>query len=81
MRVSMATAKSRLCELIRAVEAGEQVTVCRRGIPVVDIVRAPEPKRKIPKFGTLRDQIQISDPDWWKPMSEEEVSFMFGVGQ
>lgn len=25
------------------------------------------------KFGTLKGKIVISDPDWWKPMSDREV--------
>ena len=36
----MADAKNKLPELIKAVEDGETVTICRRGVPVVDVVRA-----------------------------------------
>ena len=39
MRVSVADAKNKLPELIQAVENGESVTICRRGVAVVDIVR------------------------------------------
>ena len=73
MKVSVAQAKDRLPELIKAVEDGEPVTICRRGTPVVDIVRTSTSDREKPKFGTLRDKIVIHDPDWWKPMTEEEV--------
>jgi hypothetical protein len=34
--------------------------------------------RKKPKLGTLRGQIQINDPDWWKPMSDKEVDEFLG---
>jgi len=34
MKVSVADAKNKLPELIRAAEQGEPVTVCRRGVPV-----------------------------------------------
>jgi hypothetical protein len=51
----------------------EAVTICRRGVPVVDIVRTQEPTRKKPKFGTLKGKIKIIDPDWWKPLTDEEV--------
>jgi hypothetical protein len=26
-----------------------------------------------PKFGTLKGRVVIHDPDWWKPMTEDEV--------
>jgi hypothetical protein len=30
-------------------------------------------------LGTLKDQILIHDPDWWKPLTEKEVeAFMAG---
>ena len=38
MKVSVADAKNKLPELIKAVEGGETVTIYRRGVPVVDIV-------------------------------------------
>jgi prevent-host-death family protein len=78
MQVSVADAKNKLPELIKAVEKGEPVTICRRGVPVVDIVPTLEPTRKKPVFGTLRGKIQILDPDWWKPMTDKEVEDLFG---
>lgn len=73
MQVSVAEAKNRLTELLKAVEEGEQITICRRGVPVVDLVRAKKPAKKNIKLGTMRDRIVIHDPNWWKPMSDEEV--------
>ena len=73
MKVSEADAKNKLPELIKAVEDGEAVTICRRGVPVVDIVRTQKPSKKQRKLGTLKGKIQIIDPDWWKPMTDEEV--------
>jgi antitoxin (DNA-binding transcriptional repressor) of toxin-antitoxin stability system len=73
MQVSVADAKNKLPELIKAVEDGEPVTICRRGVPVVDLVRTGKPSRKPRVLGTLKGKIQIIDPDWWKPMSDEEV--------
>jgi prevent-host-death family protein len=81
MQVSVADAKNRLPELIKAVEDGETVTICRRGVPVVDLVRTDEPTRRQPRFGTLKGKIQILDPDWWKPMTDEEVENLFGGGE
>jgi prevent-host-death family protein len=73
MQVNVADAKNKLPELIKAVEDGETVTICRRGIPVVDLVRTQKPTRKKRTLGTLRGKIQILDQDWWKPMSDEAV--------
>jgi prevent-host-death family protein len=73
MQVSVADAKNKLPELIKAVEDGEPVTICRRGVPVVDIVRTKRPASKKRVLGTLKGKIQIVDPDWWKPMTDEEV--------
>jgi prevent-host-death family protein len=73
MQVSVADAKNRLPELIKAAEDGEPVTICRRGVPVVDLVRTKSPSRNKPKFGTLREWIREVDPDWWKPMTDHQV--------
>jgi prevent-host-death family protein len=69
MKVSIACAKTKLSEPLKAVERGDPVTICRRGVPVAHIVRTEAPKRRgKPKLGTLRDKIIIHDPNWWKPM-------------
>ena len=73
MQVSVADAKNKLPELIKAVEDGRPVTICRRGVPVVDIVRTRKPARKKRILGTLKGRIKILDPNWWKPMSDDEV--------
>ncbi|HEX4603229.1 MAG TPA: type II toxin-antitoxin system prevent-host-death family antitoxin [Candidatus Angelobacter sp.] len=73
MKVSVADAKNKLPKLIKAVENGEQVTITRRGAPVVDIVRTAKPARKKRMFGTMRGKIKIHDRNWWKPMTDEEV--------
>jgi antitoxin (DNA-binding transcriptional repressor) of toxin-antitoxin stability system len=73
VQVSVAEAKNKLPELIKAVENGEPVTITRHGQPVVDIVRTKNAGTRKPKFGTLRDRVIEIDPDWWKPMTEEEA--------
>jgi len=81
MQVSVADAKNKLPELIRAVEDGQRVTICRRGVPVADIVRTRKSSRKARILGTLKGKIQVIDPDWWKPMTADEVEdFLAGRG-
>ncbi len=71
MQVSVTAAKNKLPELIKAVEDGLPVTICRRGVPVVDIVRTRDLNRRKRTLGTLRGKIQVLDPDWWKPMATD----------
>lgn len=73
MKVSVADAKNKLPELIKAVEDGESVTICRRGTPVVDIVPTKAPRKEKPKFGTLTSEVIVHDAGWWKPMTDEEA--------
>jgi hypothetical protein len=39
----------------------------------VDIVRTKKPSRKKRRLGTLKGKIQVLEPGWWKPMSDDEV--------
>ncbi len=71
MQVSVTAAKNKLPELIKAVEDGLPVTICRRGVPVVDIVRTRDLNRRKRTLGTLRGKIQVLDPDWWKPIATD----------
>jgi prevent-host-death family protein len=64
MQIGVADAKNKLSELIKVAEGGEVVTISRRGIPVVDIVRTEAASQGKPKFGTLRGRITVNDPDW-----------------
>ena len=69
----MTEAKNTLPKLIKAVEDGESVTIHRHGTPVVDIVRTTKADPEKPKFGTLKGRVTALDPDWWKPMTSDEV--------
>lgn len=81
MKVSVAEAKNKLPELIKAVEKGQPVTICRRGTPVVDIVRTKKPSGEKPRFGTLKSKVVIHDPSWWKPMTDEEADAFIGENE
>jgi prevent-host-death family protein len=72
-QVSVAEAKNRLPELIRAVENGERVTICRRGKPVAELVRSAGKAPRRMQFGRLSHLNVELDPDWWKPMTKEEA--------
>jgi antitoxin (DNA-binding transcriptional repressor) of toxin-antitoxin stability system len=76
MKVSVAQAKNALPKLIKAVEDGQSITICRRGRPVVDLVRTRTADPDKPKFGTVKEN--VNDPDWWKPLTVEEVDAILG---
>ena len=81
MNISVAEAKNRLPQIIKAAESGETVTICRRGVPVVDIVRTAKTPRRKRVLGTMRGKIRIVDPNWWKPMTDKEAEdFIEGRG-
>ena len=73
MKVSVAEAKNKLPLLIKQAESGERVTICRRGEPVADLVRSTAGGKRKRRFGTMAGKNWVKDPDWWKPMTEEEA--------
>ncbi len=66
MKVSVAEARNRLTELIRAVEQGEQVVITRHGKPVAQIAPPPRERRKI-QWGAMRGRIKLL-PGWDDPI-------------
>jgi prevent-host-death family protein len=66
MEVSITEAKSRLPELIRAVEEGEQVVITRHGKPVAQITPVPREHRPV-QWGAMRDRIKLL-PGWDQPI-------------
>ncbi len=66
MDVSIAEARNRLTELIRAVEGGEQVVITRHGTPVAQITPPPPARRKV-QLGGMKDRIKLL-PGWDKPI-------------
>jgi prevent-host-death family protein len=69
VKVSVAEAKNKLTQLIQQAEKGERVTICRHGVPVVDLVPTASTERKPRRFGTLSGKIRILDPNWAKPQN------------
>jgi hypothetical protein len=39
----------------------------------VDIVRTKKPTGRKRVLGTLKGKIKVLDPNWWKPMTADEV--------
>jgi antitoxin (DNA-binding transcriptional repressor) of toxin-antitoxin stability system len=69
MNVSTAEAKNRLPQLIRAVEAGEEVIITRHGTPVAQLNLPPVERRKA-RFGGMKGRITLL-PGWDDPIDED----------
>jgi prevent-host-death family protein len=67
MDVSVAEAKNRLSELIRAVEDGESVVITRKGRPVAQLMPAPS-QRRLVRFGSMQKRIRLN-PGWNDPVN------------
>ncbi len=71
MDVSIAEAKNRLPELIRAVEAGGAVVITRHGKPVAQLMPAPVERRQV-RLGGMKDRVQLL-PGWDAPMDLDSL--------
>lgn len=67
MDVSIAEAKNRLTELIRAVEGGEQIVITRNGKPVAQLTPPPPERRKV-RLGGMKHRIKLL-PGWDDPIN------------
>ncbi len=70
MTYTVAEAKNRLPELIKQAQAGARVTITKRGIPVVEIVRKVEDAPRKRLFGVLGDKKIVIDSDWARPQED-----------
>jgi prevent-host-death family protein len=69
MDVSIAEAKNRLPELIRAVEDGEKVVITRHGKPVAQLA-SPPPERRQVRLGGMKGRILLL-PGWDAPIDPD----------
>jgi prevent-host-death family protein len=69
MEVNIHHAKTHLSKLLQRVEAGEEITIARDGVPVarlVPVVRPPQRRQ----LGRYRDRVWIAD-DFDAPLPDE----------
>ena len=77
-QVNIHEAKTHFSELIAAVERGEEIVIARRGKPVARVSSCEEPRRKQVILGGLAGMAKEIDPDWWKPIPDDEIRDWFG---
>jgi prevent-host-death family protein len=66
--VNVHEAKTRLSELLKRVEAGEEITIARSGKPVAKLSAVEPPKRR---FHFM--DVTVPD-DFFEPMTEKELA-------
>ncbi|WP_158813976.1 type II toxin-antitoxin system Phd/YefM family antitoxin [Methylocapsa sp. S129] len=76
MQVTIHAAKTNLSKLIEAALAGEEVIIARGSKPVVKLVAIAKPTFEI---GILAGQLSGPAPDFFEPMSEEELAAWEGA--
>lgn len=69
MDFSIAEAKNKLPELIRAVEEGKTIVITRHGKPVAQLTAAPVGRRQV-RLGEMQGQIQLL-PGWDDPIDAD----------
>lgn len=73
MTYTVAEAKNRLPELIRLAESGARVTITKRGIPVVEIVRKADDAARSRRFGVLGTKKVVTDSAWAAPQEDVDA--------
>jgi antitoxin (DNA-binding transcriptional repressor) of toxin-antitoxin stability system len=75
MTVNLGDSRDHLSRLIQNVLDGGQVTICRDGEPVVDLVPTRTGRQSGPEFGTMKNRIVIKEPTWRTgPETDEELA-------
>lgn len=76
--VTAAYAKANLGQLLDQVVQGERILISRYNRPVAELSAPKQEGRPIPKLGTGKGKVKIFDPNWAKPMTDEEIEGVFG---
>ena len=71
MQYKIHAAKTQLSKLIEAALAGEEVIIAKGDKPVVKLVAIP---RKRFEIGGLEGKVRGDGPDFFEPMSEEDLA-------
>jgi prevent-host-death family protein len=77
VQVTIHAAKTNLSKLIEAVLSGEEVVIARGKTPVAKLVPILKPGFK---FDILKEELGGTAPDFFEPMSEEDLALWEGEG-
>jgi prevent-host-death family protein len=71
--VSVHIVKSKFSQLVGRVEAGETITIVRRGKPIAKLVPIMPVRKR--QFGALRGRVNLDD-SFFDPLPKEELSVL-----
>jgi prevent-host-death family protein len=75
MEINIHQAKTHFSKLLKKVEAGEEVTISRAGVPVARLVAAKPAARERP-LGIFKDSVWIAD-DFDAPLSKDALDLWY----
>lgn len=78
MQVTIHAAKTNLSKLIEAALAGEEVIIAKGKLPMVKIVPVARNKFMI---GLLKGELAGTGPDFFEPMSEDDLTLWEGAAE
>ena len=76
IEVNVAYLRKNLPRLLRDVGKGRTVVVSRYNKPIAVLSPAGEDVKPVRRFGAGKGRIQILDPHWADPMTDEQVEAM-----
>lgn len=72
LNINIHEAKAKLSEYLAAVEAGETVVICRRNVPVAEIVPVRQPRKEPRQVGLGPNEEGYELPDsFFEPLPDE----------
>jgi antitoxin (DNA-binding transcriptional repressor) of toxin-antitoxin stability system len=76
--VSAAHARANLPQLLKDVEKGKSIVIRRynRPIAIISPIPGEQAEKPLRRFGSGKGRLQIVDPHWADPMTDQEVEAM-----
>jgi prevent-host-death family protein len=79
LNINIHEAKAKLSEYLAAVEAGETVQICRRNVPVAQIVPLPKAGTQPRAIGLGPGGPDYEIPDeFWEPLPDDLMKYFLG---
>ncbi len=73
MTVTVHHAKTHLSQILKQIELGEEVVICRGNHPVARLVQFETKKGKRPKIGSVTSAPVIMSPGVFDPLSQSDL--------
>lgn len=71
-KVNIREAKARLSHLLKQVQRGERVVLCRRNVPIAEIIPLRPRGTRARRIGRAKGQFELT-PAFFKPLPEDTL--------